>query len=356
MKYPDYRRKALELQNLSVQINLAAFAFGLPGVEDRKNYLKALHGEMEALADYVDSYRVDAIRFTGPHTMQYNGSGIRELLGTLQGILRFDPKAEISVDATPGSVVYFDMLEMMKQGVKRISFDMGSFVQAELDTLGRTYSTSSMEVFMRLVQRKLTFFSYDISLFYGLPGQTAESLVTSIEEAQRNMAMHITLLPYPGADWHLLADLYSEALRTLSESSFEQYTPHHFARPDFACRWNKLRYSPQARIGLGIGAQSIMEGSLCLNTPDLAAYLASNGEPEKTIAMVREITKEDTEANQVRDALFNLNSCNLNGLNQALSERIQELLEYGLLQRDDSQVTLSQAGRSNWPIVDMTLG
>jgi oxygen-independent coproporphyrinogen III oxidase len=345
----------MDKQDISVQINLASFAFGLPGVSDRQNYMKSLISELASVADYSDTFEVNALCITGPHPLQYNGTGIAEIIKTLAGIFTFQKNAEITVDALPGSVVLYDLLVMREHGVRRISFDMRSFIQSELDAIGRKYSPSSMEVFMRMVQQKVTFFNYDITLYYGIPGQTAESIHSSVDMAMRNMAMHITLLPFEGADYLLKQTLYQEALKVIRSTNYEQYTPHHFARPGFACEWNKLAYADQPSLGFGIGAQSKIEGVFCENTPEVSAYIAAEGVPSETIATTKEITPENIKSDAIKNELFNLKDYDLGTDPDELRTRVVSLCERGLLAMDGNRVILTSAGKADWQAVAAAL-
>jgi oxygen-independent coproporphyrinogen III oxidase len=345
----------MDKQDISVQINLASFAFGLPGVSDRQNYMKALKSELASAADYSDTFEVNALCITGPHPFQYNGTGIAEIIKTLAGIFTFQKNAEITVDALPGSVVLYDLLVMREHGVRRISFDIRSFIQSELDSLNRKYSPSSMEVFMRMVQQKVTFYNYDITLYYGIPGQTAESIHSSVDMAMRNMAMHITLLPFKGADNLLMQTLYLEALEVIGSTNYEQYTPYHFARPGFACEWNKLTYANQPSLGFGIGAHSKIEGVHCENTSDVSAYIAAEGVPSATIVGTKEITPENIKSDVIKNELFNLRDYDLSTAPNELRAQVVSLCERGLLAMDGTNIGLTLAGKVDWQAVATAL-
>jgi oxygen-independent coproporphyrinogen III oxidase len=345
----------MDKQNISVRMNLAAFAFGLPGVSDRQNYIKALREELASVSDYADNFVVNALSVTGPNPLQYSGWGLGDLITTLRKILPFQADAEITVNALPGSVIYADILALRDNGVKRINFDMRSFVQDELDTLGRTYSPSAIEVFMRMVQRKITFFNYDVTLYYGLPGQTVESLNYSLEKAIQYMAMHITLLPYEDEEGPQRQTLYQEAVKTIGLTNFEQYTPYHFARPGYASLWNKLTYSNQPSLGLGVGVDWKVDGMYCKNTSDVAAYMAAEGNPSDTIVLAEEITQNMIESDAMKDELFNLRACDLASVTPELRARAMSLCERGFLVMEDNHIGMTLAGKADWRAVSTAL-
>jgi oxygen-independent coproporphyrinogen-3 oxidase len=338
-------------QKISVQINLASFAHGTPGASDRHNYAEALKAELASAADYREDYIVEAICLTGPNPLQYPADKLTDIIETLKNNLEFQGDAEITVNAVPGSVTYADLSALRDHGVNRISFDMRTFVPAELDALGRTYAPRALEVFMRMVQLKMTFFNYDITLHYGLPGQTFDTLNFSIVQAIRYMGMHITLLAHDQIENSKRMDFYQEAVRIIGGTSFKQYTPIHFAREGYASRWNKVTCSNQPRLGFGVNAVSAIDGMISRNTADVRTCIEAAGDPSKLIAGMEPITQIKVDANTVLDSLFNLESCDLSLLSPEVEQCVSHLVDQGLIKKEDNMVTLTETGKMDWHIV-----
>lgn len=342
-------------QKITVEVAIHSFAHGKEGLQDRQDYLQALRSELESAADYAEDYEIDTIAITGDHPLQYPAHALADILRKLRNSIPLGKEPEITLYARPGSVTYADMFTLRDQGLNRVSFDMQSFVPQELDALGRTYSPRAMEVFMRMVQLKLVFFNYDITLGYGLPGQTLESLAYSVEQAIHFQAMHLTLQPYPGADPQLLEQYYQHAAGIIGLTSFQQYTPYHFARPGYFCRWLQAAYSNQPRLGFGAGAQSRIEGVASVNTSNVRTYIIANGDPQKLIESIQPVTEIYVQANDLLDSLYNQHVCSLEGFNPDLCLRIQTLCDQKLLIADEKVVLLTQFGKMKWPLVAANL-
>lgn len=341
----------MDKQNLSVQINIAPFDYGLPGVMNRQNYTKALMNEILSAIDYADDYVIGALYITGSTPLQYPKETLAEIIDELKQNLPFLPTIEITIHALPGSVTYGDLRTLYDHGVNRISFDMRTFVQSELDAIQRTYAPRSMEVFMRMVQLKMIYFNYDVTLYYGLPGQTLESLCFSIEQAIRFMAAHITLLPHQEVGNIDYTTYYQEAVKNITSMGFEQYTPIHFARPGFSSIWNKLAYSTQPRLGFGVGAISNIDSMVIHNVNDVHAYMSANGDPSKTIQKVEPISQTDVEHYSLINKLFNLEKCDTDTSNLELKKQIDQCCEIGLFSANGNIVTLTESGKANWQSV-----
>lgn len=341
----------MKKQGLFVEINTVPFAFGKEGVQDRQNYLAALQAEIEATAEYSEDYEVEAVNITGINPLQYPSQDLTGILEKLHKALPFSSQPEVTINLKPGSATYGDMYEFQLKGVNRVSFDMGSFVQTELDTLGRTYAARAIEVFMRMVQLKLVFFNYDVTLFYGLPGQTIETLSHSIEQAIRFMAMHITLRPHPAATRDTLVQHYDAALDTLGMTSYGQYTLYHFARHGYTSIWNRRAYQYLPRLGFGVGAVSRIDGVVTFNTPDVAAYVKAKGDPAATICQLEAIAPESIMCANLLDGLFSLQVVDLSTNEGDLMTRVDELVARGLLKKEGQYVSLSNLGKADWQSV-----
>lgn len=341
----------MAMQKISVQVVIHSFAHGKEGVQDRQDYLQAMRAELESASDYAGDYEIDSLAITGDHPLEYPADALADILRKIRKTIPLGREPEITLYARPGSVTYADVLTLRDQGLNRVSFDMQSFVPEELDALDRTYSPRAMEVFMRMVQLKLIFFNYDITLGYGLPGQTLDSLAYSLEQAIHFQAMHLTLQPFESAEPDILERYYQHAENIIGLTSFQQYTPFHFARPGYFSRWLQTTYSNQPRLGFGAGVVSRIEGISSANTSDVRAYINAYGDPQGIIASIQPVTELDVQVNDLLDSLFNQHVCSLALLSPELRERIQTLCNQKLLVADENVVLLTHSGKMNWPTV-----
>ncbi|NLH00022.1 MAG: hypothetical protein GX491_21905 [Chloroflexi bacterium] len=343
-------------QNVSVQMNVVPFAAGAEGARDRRNYLRSLRCEIASAVDYAGDYAVNALCITGTNPLQYRGESLTSLIVTLGNVFELQKGAEITVDTWPGSINRDDLYNLRNCGVTRVRFDAASFVQSELEALGRTYSTSAIEVFIRMIQRWITFFPFDITLYCGLPGQTAESFHYSLEQALRLKSTHLTVLPFDDSADASFVSWYPEAVSLITASGFEQYTPHHFARDGFESLWNRLSFSNLPRLGFGAGARSLIDGIRGENTPDPAAYIAAGGSPEGVINRFKPVTQQEIECGNLQDALYNLEEYDLADASPELRERAESLCKRGYLAASsDHRVSLTCEGRANWRAVSAAL-
>lgn len=343
-------------QEISVQVNMVPFAHGKPGYPERQKYLQALQAELASAAEYADDYEVGALCITGASPLQYPADALAKMIETLQENIAFQNDAEITVNALPGSVTYADLRLLRDQGVNRVRFDMRSFVPSELEAIGRTYSHRAMEVFMRMVQLKFVFFNYEVVLYYGLPGQTPESLRHSIDEAIKYMGMNITLLPCGEGDAPRNLDFYQEAARFIGLYDYQQYTPYHFARPRYASRWNRLAHSNQPRLGFGANTVSRIDGMMSQTTADVEKYISAGGDAAGLIVRLEPVSQSRFDSTALLERLYNLETGDFTALNPALQEAVRRLCERGLLRVENGErVALTAAGKAGWQAVSSEL-
>ena len=211
--------------------------------------------------------------------------------------------------------------------------------------------------------RRAGFRNINLDLMYGLPEQslqnwihTLEALVTltpshiscyalTIEEGTRlaqDIARDLVLPP----DDRLQIDMESEAEHFLAEAGFSRYEISNYAKPDYACRHNLLYWTGGEYLGLGPSAQSYLHGIRFGNMADLDAYAAclnNNRLPTTDRAILSTAERE-------RDALvFGLRL--LHGVPRktiTAAERdrqIEGLIAKGLLDADHDRIRLTSLGR-----------
>jgi oxygen-independent coproporphyrinogen III oxidase len=337
------------------QIWVESFTYGMTGAQDRQNYIRALRCEMASAADYANEYFLESVYVSGQNPLLYRGEMIADLVTTLDNIIEIKKGADITIQALPGSVNYGDLLFMRDNGVTRISFDMQTFIQSELNSLGRTYAPSAIEVFTKMVRQKITFFDFDLQLRYGLPGQTVESFQNSLEQAMQLQPTHITILPYRENHGLDLSTFYSIAISEIADSNMAQYTPIHFARPGYECRYNQTIYANLPRMEFGAGGCWKVDGMRCRNTADVGDYVAAEGIPERMIIDTAPITSIDLELVYLKDNLFNLHNCELESVSLESQAKVHPLIEAGFIQCDHGKARLTTKGMINWHTVIATL-
>jgi oxygen-independent coproporphyrinogen-3 oxidase len=342
-------------QEANAKITVESFPYGTAGINGRQDYSRALRAEMASAVDYSAEYCIRSVLITGTNPLMYGGEAIAGFLSTLTNIISVVAGADLSVNALPGSVNFSDLLALRDQGVTRISFDMQSFIQSELDQLGRTYASTALEVFADMVRQKMTFFDFDISLSYGLPGQTLESFNTSLQKALQLQPTHLTITPVDSGSKMDLLSFQAAASETIAKYNLIRYTPFHYSRLEYQCRYNQTLHTALPRFGFGVGGDWMIDGIHSKNTANLAEYLASDGLPEKIIAQSEPISAGELAAASIKGQLFNLQPVPRAEVLPGQQEGIHRLVSTGYLLADAETIRLTEQGCVHWNQVDSIL-
>ncbi|HUP50001.1 MAG TPA: radical SAM family heme chaperone HemW [Thermoanaerobaculia bacterium] len=237
----------------------------------------------------------DSLYFGGGTPSRTFPGNLARITAAIRRTFEVPPDAEFSMEANPEDVTAESLAAWRDLGVNRLSIGVQSFADQELLPLGRIHgSRRAYEAVSLAVASGLR---TNLDLILGLPNQTAESFVDTLDAALALGPGHVSLymldleersplavqlahgritLPEEG----LVADLYIEAVSRLEGGGLHQYEISNFARPGEECRHN-LRYWTRGRYrGFGLGAHSFLGDRRFANTRDIRRYIESS--PEAT--------------------------------------------------------------------------
>lgn len=257
-------------------------------------YVDALLREADAMAPYAKDATIQTVFIGGgtPSTLP------AELLAKLlQGLReRFDIPAgiEFTSEANPGTLTPNWLEAAIFGGVNRLSMGMQAYQPKLLKTLGRIHNHADV-VDSVCLSRSMGINNLSVDLMFGLPGQTPDMWLESLDAALSLGVEHMScygLIPEDGtplkrdldAGRLVLPDeederrMYDDTLRILAENGYQQYEISNFAKPGRECRHNIGYWTRVPYIGLGVSAASMLNtksGGLRLTNPaSIRDYIA----------------------------------------------------------------------------------
>lgn len=252
-------------------------------------YFNALAGEIADWSGALKSRRIESVFFGGGTPSLVPAERIAEVLSRLRAAAAFSPDAEITLEANPGTLSMQKLAAYRAAGINRLSIGVQSFDAQRLRALGRIH-TPEMAVDAVRMARAAGFENVSIDLMYGLPGQTIENWMESVERAIALPLRHVSAYsliveagtPLAAAveagrvqipEDDAVIEMQRRATERLSESGFARYEISNYARPGFESRHN-LSYWPRRRLPrAGRAAHSLMDGSaLCQSAGDRALH------------------------------------------------------------------------------------
>lgn len=246
------------------------FTFAEPGASLLERYVEALARQTGAVRAALGGGARFARFAIGGGTPTYlEAPALARLFDVTLGALGC--AAPGSVETSPETATA-DRLDVLRErGVTRVSMGVQSFVEGETDAVARRQSSRVVHEAIGRVRAR-GFSVLNLDLMFGLPGQTAASLIASIDAALRHEPEELYLYPlyvreltvlgrrglspeddarlalYRAGRDHLLARGYAQ----VSLRMFRRGGPRPDSGPAYSCQRDGM-------VGLGCGARSYTE-------------------------------------------------------------------------------------------------
>jgi len=309
-----------------------------------------------------DSHALQSIYFGGGTPTSLPADQLAELLTLIRATWPTNGTAEITVEAHPSSVTVRDLTTLADAGFNRISFGAESMADKDFVSIGRFGQVQDTTVAVQAA-RRAGFRNINLDLMYGLPGQslqdwigTLESLMTlapshiscyalTIEKDTR-LAQDIARNFVSPPDDMLQIDMESAAERFLAEEGLSRYEISNYAKPDYACRHNLLYWTGGEYLGLGPSAQSYLHGVRFGNIADLEIYAACLKDNRLPITERAILSASERQRDALVFGLRLLRGVSRTAITAAERDhQIDELIANGLLDVDHDRVRLTSLGR-----------
>ncbi|ATX78969.1 oxygen-independent coproporphyrinogen-3 oxidase [Mariprofundus aestuarium] len=195
---------------------------------------------------------------------------IDSVLQGAEKLLGFEDNIEISIEANPGTVDADHFSAYRQAGVNRLSMGVQSLDDKELRWLERIHdSKQALAAFE--TARKAGFDNINLDLIYGLPNQSLDQWLSSLQTAialgsehlscyQLTIEPHTKLAtthavnPINVPDDELAISMFTETRHRLRLAGYEAYEISNFAKSGFKCRHNDGYWKYHDYIGIGAGA------------------------------------------------------------------------------------------------------
>ncbi len=252
------------------------------------DYQKALLKHIAETAPQAKKQIVNSVYIGGGTPTWYGERRLRELLSAVKRQFNVARDAEITVEANPDSADYKTLVRLRRAGVNRLSLGMQSSNDDELAAVGRPHKFYQVKEAVAAA-RKAKIKNLNLDLIFGLPGQTPERWIQTVEDALALEPEHLSCyaltveegtplakraaagLVLPDDDQ--LADRYLWTVDRLAEAGYEQYEVSNFARPGYQSRHNLKYWMGEPYVGLGAAAHSDFGGCRYSFVRDLDGYI-----------------------------------------------------------------------------------
>lgn len=268
-------------------------SFPHPEEETVERYVEALCKDVARRGAECRDYTVDTVYFGGGTPTVLSAERLLRILETVAKQYRIDKNAEITLECNPATGDRNTFSALRKGGFNRISIGLQSTHREELRALGRRHDFAQ---FCRTYEdvRDAGFSNVSADVMSGLPGQTAESYLQTLERLCALAPEHISAygliveegtpfatleargqLPLP--DEEETRRMYFEGIDYLASRGVAQYEISNFARAGYESRHNLKYWNCEEYLGFGPAAYSDFRGVRFGNSRDLFAYNEGRG-------------------------------------------------------------------------------
>ena len=336
-------------------------------------YLAALQEEMCLYEDACRDVMFDTVFVGGGTPSLLDAGEMQALLSALREHFTIARDAEVTVEANPGTLNREKLTGFLCAGANRLSIGIQSLDDGILRAIGRIHTAQEARQAVSLAS-ETGFSNINVDLMHGLPGQTVETYLATLEEASsmpgvthvsayslileegtplaRSVAQGAVSLP--GEDE--TADMQDAGIALLAEKGFDRYEISNFAKPGFTCRHNVNYWENGMYLGLGVAAHSAFRlGGRWLrwsNPEDPETYFARIDREIRPSAEPQVIGPEEEQFETVMLGLRMTDGISLSGfrarhgrfLSESYPESVRALMECGWARETEDRFMLTGKG------------
>ncbi|MCE5198984.1 MAG: radical SAM family heme chaperone HemW [Armatimonadota bacterium] len=239
------------------------------------DYANALMTEIKRTGsefDTTQSRPLDSVYFGGGTPTVLSADILGTILATIDETLHLSPDAEITIEANPGTVDEYKLVELQQRKFNRLSLGIQSFDDEFLAKIGRVH-TADQAITAYHLARQAGFKNVGLDLIFALPGQTLEHWSRTLDTAIQLSPEHVSLYELSIEEGTRFADLcaqgrlelpdedtqlamYELAISKITSAGYEHYEVSNFARPGFRSRHNQVYWRNDPYYAFGAGATS----------------------------------------------------------------------------------------------------
>ena len=327
-------------------------------------YVNKLCGEISDAAGEMKGMNVRSIFIGGGTPSILPPKLMGKIMDAVINRYDVDSKAEITMEANPGTLDLDKLTELKSMYFNRLSIGLQAWQNRLLKSIGRIHTAEEFERNF-YDARAVGFDNINLDLMFSLPGQSLLDWRETLQKAVGLNPEHISAYSLIIEEGTPFYDMYQKGIiketeenldrdmnylvnAMLKENGYHRYEISNFAKKGFECEHNKVYWRTREYKGFGLGAHSYMDGRRFHNTYDFKEYIEEKVKPLDTELLSDEEKEEEfmfmglrmTEGISKRDfrERFKTDIYNVYG------EELKTLIEEKLINEKDDRIFLSERG------------
>ena len=349
------------------------------GIENQfTSITNALVSELNYWGEVLHLPKINTV-FLGGGTPSYLPDKQKSLVfEAINSKFNLDNDVEITMECNPDDITPSRLDHWISLGINRLSLGVQSFDETILQSIGRRHTGEDA---LQAIEysRNSGVENINIDLMFGLPNQKLSDWVKTIKLALETNVSHFSIyglqiekgtpleasvlagnISTPNDE--IMADMYEATCSILENTSYKQYEISNWSLEGKQCKHNLLYWENKSYIGCGPGASSYVNGVRFTNIKSPKGYVKAI---KKTKPNANDIFRSEAifelEPQTVPIAVLETMMLGLR-LNEGISDNqfrkrlgtsmftvfekeIQELVESGLIAKNDGCLKLTRRGK-----------
>lgn len=266
-------------------------SFDIYNLEIYEEYTKSIISEIKNYNEAFKKINVPDTIFIGGGTPSLlSESQISRIMECIFEDFDVVKNAEITIEVNPNSVTREKLCAYKKTGINRLSMGVQSMDDDVLASLGRVHRKKDV---LKAYDNagEAGFENINMDLMFGVPGQSRESVKSSVKTLCELEPEHISfyglqleedtifyeeyksgMIDLPGEEKE--RSIYHESVGYMKEKGYLHYEISNFAKAGFESKHNLKYWNLENYLGVGLGAHSYMHGTRTKNVDDMKEYLS----------------------------------------------------------------------------------
>ena len=267
--------------------DFAAFS----GLDDlSEQYTQTVINEIEGrLSAQPNDSKLRTVFFGGGTPGYVDPKQLGAIIHSLEQHTGLDADAELCLETTPQTITIEKCKQWQDFGIKRISIGIESLNDDELNALSRGHTRDQALAGFETA-RAGGFENIALDLMYGLPEQTVESWMQTLDDLLALQPEHVSaygltiaensplLMRYPREsssypDEDAFVELYDALVEKCTAAGLPQYEIANFAKPGFESKHNLTYWQNKEYLAFGVSAHRYYQGTRSSNFRSLKRYM-----------------------------------------------------------------------------------
>jgi oxygen-independent coproporphyrinogen-3 oxidase len=346
-------------------------------------YLEFLFKEISHRGAQFTNYKISQLHLGGGTPSFLDKQQLARLMAHLQDNFRFNADVEASIEIDPREIKLSYVDDLAAVGFNRLSIGVQDTNREVQVKINRVQSTEFINALVTRA-KEFSFSSINLDLIYGLPMQTFDTFLTTLQKVVEIDPDRISLFSYAHMpqqfpaqrkikdEWlpsaHAKFDLLRLGIEFLTKAGYVFIGMDHFAKPNDELskalnaghlHRNFQGYTPKqhnALLGLGVSSISSIENIYAQNTKDLKTYYEAIENKQSALIKGLVLNFDD----KARRAVIHSLMCNFQLSKKEISEQfgidfddyfaksIADLSGFerdGLISMNDTHIRIADRGR-----------